>query len=558
MKKGYFNESIEKELTDEHQKNVKIANCLNELEKEIKQQAELFCPLELTLSNKYIACDLMKIKIQYLREFMEDDNSIKPFCLKAFECLFIKNEELNYDELDKKINAFEDILGGFTFDMSKIKKQKEYIDSVYQKRKEWAKVIETLRFRHVFMAFIFCVVLTFSQNKKTIVEFLIDCLKPLYNNFIASFSFEELEKIEERKISESLGSLLLGKHANYFKLIIEKNNLVRKLYTVEETEKAINEGECLSEDKIPKEKALSQEQEQDLESEGEEEEEENNYNSGVKSEPINEIMENQTENEEKKQVIKGKEIADIQKSGDSKKAYQKNEIKIKESISNEFKRMIKNLEIKIQNMQNENKEIKKKYKEIQNENKKMKNQIMTMRESNKLKSIKNQNKFEKIETKLSIVESDLNLIKARDALKVFIDFFYRGFNFKEQLSYEERVEKISEILTSSISFKTYDSKLLKMIKKLLKNCIIKLKLGNSYAHCLDLKKSALLQIFNIIDPKRECNIISLRLKDVQADTIITGIIKSRENYYYNKVKLEEEEKVWFEKLTDEKFTSIFK
>lgn len=227
--------------------------------------------------------------------------------------------------------------------------------------------------------------------------------------------------------------------------------------------------------------------------------------------------------------------------------------------------MIQNLEKKIEKLQNENKEINKKYKEIKNENKEIRNQnkvlenkIMTMSESNKMKSIKNQNKLEKIETKLSIVESDLNLIKTRDALKVFIDFFYRGFNFHEQLSYEERVEKIYKIINSFKSLKANDTNLLKMIKKLLKNSIIKLKLGNCYAHSLDLTKSALLQIFNIIDPKEECKEIVLRLNGIQADAIIMGIIESRENYYYNKVKLEQEEKVWFEKLTDEKFNSIFK
>ena len=561
--KDSFNQALEKELNDEYEKNQKIANCLNDLEKYIKQENDLVCPLQLALSNKYIAYDLMKIKIQYLNEYMEDDNSIKPFCLKAFESLFIKDEGLNYEELDNKITAFKKILGGLNFDPSKIKEQKEYIDNISKKRKEWIRVIETLSLRHKFMAFIFCVILNFTKNKETIAGFLIDFLKLIYDNFTVNFKLEELKEIEEKKISESLGPLLLGNHANYFRIIIENKNVVIKLYSIEETEKAINECECQSEDNTPKDKDKALLQEQDLEEE--EEEEENSYNSEVNSEPINEIADNQNKNEETQKEIIEKEIPGIQSSEDSQKTNQINEIRIKESNSNEFKWMIQNLEKKIEKLQNENKEINKKYKEIKNENKEIRNQnkvlenkIMTMSESNKMKSIKNQNKLEKIETKLSIVESDLNLIKTRDALKVFIDFFYRGFNFHEQLSYEERVEKIYKIINSFKSLKANDTNPLKMIKKLLKNSIIKLKLGNCYAHSLDLTKSALLQIFNIIDPKKECKEIVLRLNDIQADAIIMGIIKSRMNYYYNKVKLEQEEKVWFEKLTDEKFNSIFK
>ena len=561
--KDSFNQALEKELNDEYEKNQKIANCLNDLEKYIKQENDLVCPLQLALSNKYIVYDLMKIKIQYLNEYMEDDNSIKPFCLKAFESLFIKDEGLNYEELDNKITAFKKILGGLNFDPSKNKEQKEYIDNISKKRKEWIRVIETLSLRHKFMAFIFCVILNFTKNKETIAGFLINFLKLIYDNFTVNFKLEELKEIEEKKISESLGPLLLGNHANYFRIIIENKNVVIKLYSIEETEKAINECECQSEDNTPKDKDKALLQEQDLEEE--EKEEENSYNSEVNSEPINEIADNQNKNEETQKEIIEKEIPGIQSSEDSQKTNQINEIRIKESNSNEFKWMIQNLEKKIEKLQNENKEINKKYKEIKNENKEIRNQnkvlenkIMTMSESNKMKSIKNQNKLEKIETKLSIVESDLNLIKTRDALKVFIDFFYRGFNFHEQLSYEERVEKIYKIINSFKSLKANDTNLLKMIKKLLKNSIIKLKLGNCYAHSLDLTKSALLQIFNIIDPKEECKEIVLRLNGIQADEIIMGIIESRENYYYNKVKLEQEEKVWFEKLTDEKFNSIFK
>lgn len=288
--KDSFNQALEKELNDEYEKNQKIANCLNDLEKYIKQENDLVCPLQLALSNKYIVYDLMKIKIQYLNEYMEDDNSIKPFCLKAFESLFIKDEGLNYEELDNKITAFKKILGGLNFDPSKIKEQKEYIDNISKKRKEWIRVIETLSLRHKFMAFIFCVILNFTKNKETIAGFLINFLKLIYDNFTVNFKLEELKEIEEKKISESLGPLLLGNHANYFRIIIENKNVVIKLYSIEETEKAINECECQSEDNTPKDKDKALLQEKDLEEE--EKEEENSYNSEVNSEPINEIADN--------------------------------------------------------------------------------------------------------------------------------------------------------------------------------------------------------------------------------------------------------------------------
>ena len=43
-----------------------------------------------------------------------------------------------------------------------------------------------------------------------------------------------------------------------------------------------------------------------------------------------------------------------------------------------------------------------------------------------------------LKNELNKVQFDLNLIKSRGAIKTFIDYFYRGFNLKGAVSYEEK------------------------------------------------------------------------------------------------------------------------
>lgn len=65
-----------------------------------------------------------------------------------------------------------------------------------------------------------------------------------------------------------------------------------------------------------------------------------------------------------------------------------------------------------------------------NKNRNLKNKYNTLRK-----------KVKDTETKLSRVEDKVYLIKVRDAIKAFIDFFYFGLKFTELVSYEERIKK---------------------------------------------------------------------------------------------------------------------
>lgn len=68
-----------------------------------------------------------------------------------------------------------------------------------------------------------------------------------------------------------------------------------------------------------------------------------------------------------------------------------------------------------------------------------------------------------------------------------------------------------------------------MIKKLLKSSAKKIKLGNFDAHNFGID-NILLHIFEIIDPKKECNELIGRLKNIKADKVVNEILLKREEY----------------------------
>lgn len=174
-------------------------------------------------------------------------------------------------------------------------------------------------------------------------------------------------------------------------------------------------------------------------------------------------------------------------------------------------------------------------------------------EENKIRD----NNIYQLEKELSEVKSDLNLIKSRDALKVFIDFFYKGAGFTEYLPYGTRVDNILKNFHKYEDNKKYNNEIIKMIIKLLKTSAKKIKLGNFDAHNFETD-DILLHIFEIIDPKKECNALIERLKNIKADKVVNEILLKREEYYYDKNLVEKEEKKIIEEYSiKEKYYEIF-
>ena len=91
----------------------------------------------------------------------------------------------------------------------------------------------------------------------------------------------------------------------------------------------------------------------------------------------------------------------------------------------------------------------------------------------------------------------------------------------------------------------------------MKSSLSKLKLGNINAHNFETKDT-LINIFKIIDPDNGCTKVIENLQNIKADEVLAEIVSKREEYYYDKFLIEQEENnILKNQLSYDKFCSIF-
>lgn len=107
--KYYSLSEIEKDLNEEYSKNMKIINCLNQLEEIIDKE---YCsPVKITKKDKFAFYGIIKNKIDYIKDsLLIEKKSLSSICLKIFELLFVNQNSLNYSELDEKEKVFQLVL----------------------------------------------------------------------------------------------------------------------------------------------------------------------------------------------------------------------------------------------------------------------------------------------------------------------------------------------------------------------------------------------------------------------------------------------------------------
>ena len=76
-------------------------------------------------------------------------------------------------------------------------------------------------------------------------------------------------------------------------------------------------------------------------------------------------------------------------------------------------------------------------KEIQ----KLNDQNKRLNESNISNKKKMEKNFHLMKEQLGIIQTDLDLIKSRGAIKVFVEFFYRGFRLQKKILKEQKLKK---------------------------------------------------------------------------------------------------------------------
>ena len=600
---------LEEANKEAYEKNIKILACLNELKAIIEKSTAQ--PFEINKDDKYESEINIRNSVSYLEESSLEINNFESINLKLFKLLFIPNGHLKYVDLDEKIKDYQLALKLLKNEL-KAEEKIDYIDKVIKIKKiiGWKKLLKSTFVTISDLELIIAIVLKFSKSIVEISDFLMFILKKKhFYNFEIKFDLNNLIDTPEENIAESFNNLFKN-DTEYFYLDFENGNIVKKSLSAEETSKAINQTENENQDSKKKNKKKKNkknkkkiEHSQELISEsikGEDaktttvsqkeekpdEKENSKKDESEKNETKNiEITEEEEENQSEKNIINSEEIS-VESRIISIKDEEKNDLKeIVNNLINEVKEQKKELQEQKNKQEIQNKEItdlkstniqiKEKAKRQEKEitdlkntniqiNKKAKTQekeITDLKNTNiQLKeNYKNlNNKLVTIKNKLDRVELELNLIKSRGAIKTLIDFFYKGFNLKGEVLYEDKFAKIAEKLNQFNDIEKYDIVTINKIRIILKESVAKYLKSNENAHILDKSKPILAQLFSLIEPNDNYEEVINKLVSIRADAIILESINNKENYFhdFNYAIFKEKEKNTFEKINKDKLLSI--
>ena len=355
--------------------------------------------------------------------------------------------------------------------------------------------------------------LKFSKSVVEISDLLILILKNKYEtNFEVKFDLIKLKDIPEINIAQNFNEIFKNS-IEYFYLDFENDKIVKKLLSPEETWKNENKNE--KEGKLSQNITEESQNEQDAKNTTTSPKDEKlddelgkkQNESGEKEEGKENIEKRNQENLSSENNIEFEEISQQSKLTNNK---DENENSLKEIMNNfqkeiqeqknQLNQKIETLKHKIENQdqlincQNkENEEQKNKLNQnIERLKLKIENQSQLIKSQNQenaeQKNINNQfkEKIKKlnkdmltVKNELNKVQFDLNLIKSRGAIKTFIDYFYRGFNLKGAILYEEKFTQIAH---------TDDIDTVNKIRILLRESVEKLKDSNLNGHTFDKSK----------------------------------------------------------------------
>jgi len=592
---------LEEANKEAYEKNIKILACLNELKAIIEKSTAQ--PFEINKDDKYESEINIRNSVSYLEESSLEINNFESINLKLFKLLFIPNGHLKYVDLDEKIKDYQLALKLLKNEL-KAEEKIDYIDKVIKIKKiiGWKKLLKSTFVTISDLGLIIAIVLKFSKSIVEISDFLMFILKKKhFYNFEIKFDLNNLIDTPEENIAESFNNLFKN-DTEYFYLDFENGNIVKKSLSAEETSKAINQTENENQDSKKKNKKKKNkknkkkiEHSQELISEsikGEDaktttvsqkeekpdDKESSKKDESEKNETKNIEITEEEENQSEKNIINSEEIS-VESRIIKIKDEEKNDLKeIVNDLINEMKEQKKelishkkeitdlkstNIQIKekakrqekeITDLKNTNIQINKKAKTQEKEITDLKNTNIQLKENYKNLN----NKLVTIKNKLDRVELELNLIKSRGAIKTLIDFFYKGFNLKGEVLYEDKFAKIAEKLNQFNDIEKYDIATINKIRIILKESVAKYLKSNKNAHILDKSKPILTQLFSLIEPNDNYEEVINKLVSIRADAIILESINNKENYFhdFNYTIFKEKEKITFEKINKDKLLSI--
>ena len=90
-------EEIDEKLSYEFENNKRIVDCLNQFERIVENDPSFIRPLVIKKKAQRVIFDLIKFKINYIKEALIDENSIEEVALMVFVLLFLLKDKLNCD-----------------------------------------------------------------------------------------------------------------------------------------------------------------------------------------------------------------------------------------------------------------------------------------------------------------------------------------------------------------------------------------------------------------------------------------------------------------------------
>ena len=540
-----------------YNKYIKIISIMKDLKTIIDENSDE--PLEIKMEDKYMTEIIISNTIEYMEQPLPEKNYYKFVCLRLFRLLFLPRENLNYDEFDEKIKDYQLILKLLKNQLD-IEEKKEYLNKVIKVKniEGWKKLLKSDYVKNTELDIIIAMAIKFSKSVVEISDFLILILKRKYmNDFEVRFDLIKLKDIPEIEISQKFNEFFRD-NMEYFYLDIEKDKIVKKLLSPDETLKAINKIEDEHSESELKKKKKKQKKKKKIEKSQENEKEgklSESIKAGLQSEKgaKNTIISTKEKKNDvelgKKQNESGEEKAkenndkrkEENKSSENNKDSEKNSHQSKLIQNKDENKNEKDYEKIINNFRNELQEQKKQY-DYQQEIKNKKEEKLNLIIENQAQAIKNYNQelanqkninnqfrenFKRlnkdmltVKNELNKVKFELNLIKSRGAIKTFIDYFYRGFNLKGAVLYEEKYIQIAQELSKYNNIHTDDIDTVNKIRILLRESVIKLNDSNLKAHTFDKSKPLLDQLFQLIDANNSYEKVIKKLESIKADDLM--------------------------------------
>ena len=545
-----ISDKVVKESNDEYENDLKIVAIINEIQKIIDPKNLYPSLIKLEKKDIYVAYDLINIKIEYFREQIFSEDSIVHFLLTVFETFFIKENGLNFENLEEKFDIFDVIFKAKKGEPSVTKKMYEFIENIKKKKNDWCDLIDSIRVRFTLNAYLFCATLNYAKDQEPLLEFIRIYLELLYTDFDINFTNDDLRQMEPKYISKDFALIISPNHPNYFELYIENGRIKEKLIDPKKTSELIEgdshdniDSDFVTKDlkrRIVKKKKPKRGQKK------------RNKLKGDNNEIVNSQEKQKLEQDNKNKIIKEdiKEDKKKQKVSDGKP--EENIIHNNDDNVDKYNNLLKRIELLEQ--KNEEKE-----KQINDLKRKSECDINDLKRKNKenedeINDLKGKNErltysLTNLKIDYSIFKSNLNLVKSRTGLKSFIDFFYRAIGHDRNCTYEERVDKILQSLKNS---NNYNTTIIKSIETLLKESLKKLCSGNSIVHELDddiNETNIISYLFKIIDPDNKNTYIITKLEKANVNNIIMDFITTKGQYYYDIDLVESKEK----KIIENKF-----